>query len=150
MGEVLGTIGLLALIGLGVWLFGPFVLRVGGVFIALLGVFGLLTGTPEAVALVVIGAVAWGAGTLLGKLKQSGGRPRFPVPADGVDALDAPCRETGKVKYGDEDEGWEAIAANNSRYDRGLVDYRLQRLYVCEFCGWLHATSQDERTVASR
>jgi len=147
MGEVLGTIALLALIGLGVWLFGPFALRVGGVFIALLGVFGLLTGTSEAVALVVTGVVAWGAGTLLRRLKQGvGRRPRVRAPDDG--APDGPC-VTGKVQYVNEEEGWEVIAANNERYDSGLVDYRLQRLYACEFCGWLHATSQDQRTGAS-
>ena len=54
-------IALLALIGL--WLFGGLLLRIGGAILALAGVAGLaLTGDPEALLCVGIGAALWLAG----------------------------------------------------------------------------------------
>jgi hypothetical protein len=62
MTGALGTVALLVLIGLGVWLFGSFALRIGGLLLFLLGLFGLTQGTPEALIIVVLGGIAWLAG----------------------------------------------------------------------------------------
>jgi len=59
MTGVLSTVALLALIALGVWSFGFFALRFGGLLLFLLGLVGLLQGTPAALLVVVIGGVAW-------------------------------------------------------------------------------------------
>lgn len=179
MGGLEGTIALLALIGLGVWLFGSFALRVGGLLLCFLGLFGLLTNTPQALVLVPLGAVAWVVGHWLYRLKH--GVHKSPLAArilgrtpldrgeppyedawevddgvgdvddrvwevdDRVGELDEPCFETGKVTYVDEDAAWEAVESNQDRYDRGAVDYRLDRAYLCELCNGWHATSQAKR-----
>ena len=62
MTGALSTVALLVLIGLGVWIFGSFALRLGGLLLFLLGMVGLLQGTPIAVLVVAIGGVAWLAG----------------------------------------------------------------------------------------
>lgn len=62
MTGVLSTAALIALIGLGVWIFGSFALRLGGLLLFLLGLVGLLQGTPVALIVVAIGGVAWLAG----------------------------------------------------------------------------------------
>lgn len=59
MTGVLSTVALLVLIGLGVWIFGSFALRLGGLLLFLLGLVGLLQGTPAALIVVMIGGVAW-------------------------------------------------------------------------------------------
>lgn len=56
---VLSAVALLALIALGVWIFGSFALRLGGLLLFLLGLVGLLQGTTTALLVVVIGGVAW-------------------------------------------------------------------------------------------
>jgi hypothetical protein len=56
---MLSTFALLVLIALGVWIFGSFALRLGGLLLFLLGLVGLLQGTPAALIVVVIGGVAW-------------------------------------------------------------------------------------------
>lgn len=59
MTGVLSTVALLVLIGLGVWIFGSFALRLAGLLLFLLGLVGLLQGTPAALIVVMIGGVAW-------------------------------------------------------------------------------------------
>lgn len=59
MSGVLSTVALLALIGLGVWIFGSFALRLGGLLLFLLGLFGLTQGSGGALTVVLLGAVAW-------------------------------------------------------------------------------------------
>lgn len=59
MTGVLGTAALIALIALGVWLFGSFALRLGGLLLFLLGLFGLVQGTPASLIIVLLGGVAW-------------------------------------------------------------------------------------------
>jgi len=74
--------------------------------------------------------------------------PRVTYPRDTppqVGRQDEPCEETGKVKYRDVHEAESKVALNQARYDRGEVEYRLERAYCCEFCGWWHATSQPLR-----
>ena len=155
------SIVLLALIALGIWLFGSIALRVGGLLLLFLGGFGILTGTSEALVLLVLGTVAWLAGHWLYGVKHGGYKSalaaqvlnRMPaIPwtpgagsSDRIGALDEPCPTTGKVKYQDERSALHAVAENQHRYAQGFADYRLQRPYVCEFCGWWHATSQTER-----
>lgn len=59
MTGLLSTGALLVLIALGVWLFGSFALRLGGLLLFVLGLFGLTQGTPASLLVTVIGAVAW-------------------------------------------------------------------------------------------
>jgi len=59
MTGVLGTVALLVLIALGVWLFGSFALRLGGLLLFLLGLFGLAQGTPASLVIVLLGGIAW-------------------------------------------------------------------------------------------
>lgn len=168
MAEVGSTIALLALIGVGVWLFGSFALRVGGLVLFFLGLFGLLTGTTEALVILIMGAVGWLGGHWLYRVKH--GAYKSPVAAgilertpldrgapsyedawdahDRVGEQDEPCAETGKVKFADEDTAVEAVERNQERHDRGLQDYRLERAYMCEFCSWWHVTSQTKRGVS--
>lgn len=56
---MIGTIVLLGLLAIGVWVFGSLALRVGEIFLVFLGAFGVLTGTSEALIIIVLGAVAW-------------------------------------------------------------------------------------------
>lgn len=57
------ALGLTLLALIGFWLFGGLLLRMGGAILALVGVAGLaLTGDPEALFCVAIGAAFWLAG----------------------------------------------------------------------------------------
>jgi hypothetical protein len=64
MTGVLSTGALLVLIGLGVWIFGSLALRVGGLLLFLVGLFGLTqgTGAPIALMIVLLGGFVWLAG----------------------------------------------------------------------------------------
>lgn len=62
MTGVLSTVALLVLIALGVWIFGSFALRFGGLLLFVLGLFGLAQGTPASLLIVLLGGVAWLAG----------------------------------------------------------------------------------------
>lgn len=166
MAELAGTLALLALIGVAVWLFGSFALRAGGLLLFFLGLFGLITGTPEALVMVVLGIGAWLGGHWLYAVKHgvhksalAGKLLDWSVPhrrapfdeddawdtSDGGDEPDSPCFETGKVKHADEVTALETVRRNQDRYDRGLKEYRLERAYLCEFCDWWHVTSQTKR-----
>jgi hypothetical protein len=139
---------------LGVWIFGPFVLRLLGGLFLLGGVCALAIGAPGIVYLVV-GFLTLGAGQLLADFKR-GGRPVKTGegsyghcdddPPERIGTLKEPCPETGKVKFATEDDAREEIQRSQRRFDHGGDDrYRLERCYECEFCGWWHTTSQAER-----
>lgn len=159
MAEVGGTIALLVLIGIGVWLFGSLALRVGGLLMFFLGLFGMITRTSGALLVVVLGVVAWLGGHWLYAVKHGvhksslaakvfERRPRHPQAQDRVGELEEPCIETGKMKFADQHAAVEAVQRNQDRFERGLEDrYRLERAYNCEFCNWWHVTSQTKRDV---
>lgn len=150
MSGLVETIALVALIALGGWLLGPFVLRFGGGLLILYGLLQLLTGGAW-VLMVVLGFLAVGAGEELSDFKRRLGSPRGmrrsptrDLPRR-VGERGEPCPGNSKVKFEDEHEADQEIARNQDRHDRGLADYRLERAYLCEHCGWWHVTSQAER-----
>lgn len=128
-----GAIALLALTALGVWVLGPFVLRLGGGLLLLYGLLQLATAGSWVVP-VVVGFLTIGAGEALADFKRRSAR---------VGELDELCPDTGKVKFASEHDAQQEIERNQDLYDRGLENrYRLERAYPCEFCGWWHVTSQ--------
>ena len=121
-----------------------------GWFLVVVGLFTFLTGDEgPGFIVMVLGGLIVGAGQFLYDMlhpaSKTGGpahaEPYGPPPPTGEQ--DELCFKTGKFKYSDEHEAQFAIEQNHESYRLGKVDYRLERAYVCEFCGWLHATSQS-------
>lgn len=89
--------------------------------------------------LLVLGAGGALAGFLGPRPSPAATPPRVATPEE-------PCHVPPfKMKFETEHDAQQEVARNHNRYDRGLVDYRLERSYVCEFCGWWHNTSQARR-----
>jgi hypothetical protein len=66
------------------------------------------------------------------------GRPTPPRRAHSACA-------TGKMAYANLGDAWAAVHANQERYERGQVGYRLVRPYECDWCGQVHNTSKPLR-----
>lgn len=91
---------------------------------------------------VLAGLLVLGAVGALTAFLDSGSAPA----ATRVGTLEEPCHGPDhKVKFDTEHDAQQEVARNQDRYRRGLVDYRLERSYVCELCGWWHNTSHAER-----
>lgn len=123
-----------------------------GTFLIVIGVLDLLMPGGDASAdfvLIVLGLLIRGLGRTSYDWMRPAPRDRPTTYYDDAPAQvgrqDEPCEETGKVKYRDLHEAQRKVALNQARYDEGEVEYRLERAYCCEFCGWWHGTSQPLR-----
>lgn len=59
---IASTVGSLIFGALGLWFFGGFVLRLGGLLIFLAGIAGVVSGNTGGTFVAIIGALAWLAG----------------------------------------------------------------------------------------
>jgi hypothetical protein len=67
---LIGTLAVIALIAIGVWLLGSIALRLSGLLLVLAGLFGTATGQPAGLLVAVLGGLAWLGGHWLYAFKH--------------------------------------------------------------------------------